>query len=164
MSIPCLLSSCLALTAQTLTVFLGVVLAKRYTNPSSEIITVLAGLDDVDDVFLEFANAIETLIRADQSGMKESAFGQTLIDSFLVDIRQKAIEVAIALTAGAYQTSLVSYFTHRDLFPCLMKVCIVLVIMSYTLLEGPAVDPKELCAWIHNPLLPRLIANSTYKT
>ncbi|KAL8931369.1 MAG: hypothetical protein Q9211_007011, partial [Gyalolechia sp. 1 TL-2023] len=39
----------------------------------------------------------------------------------VVEIRQKAIEVAIALTAGAYQTSLVSYFTHRDLFPCLMK-------------------------------------------
>lgn len=38
-----------------------------------------------------------------------------------VEVRQKAIEVAIALTAGAYQTSLVSYFTHRDLFPCLMK-------------------------------------------
>ncbi|KAI4117452.1 MAG: hypothetical protein LQ345_002317 [Seirophora villosa] len=43
----------------TLTVFLDIVLAKRYTNPSSEIITVLAGLDDVDDVFLDFANAIE---------------------------------------------------------------------------------------------------------
>ncbi|KAL8992387.1 MAG: hypothetical protein Q9188_007600, partial [Gyalolechia gomerana] len=89
----------------TLTVFLGVVLAKRYTNPSSEIITVLAGLDEVDDVFLDFANAIEIVIRSGES----------------VEIRQKAIEVAIALTAGAYQTSLVSYFNHRDLFPSLMK-------------------------------------------
>lgn len=39
-----------------------------------------------------------------------------------VTMRQKAIGVAIALTSGAYQTSLVSYFTHRDLFPSLMKV------------------------------------------
>lgn len=39
-----------------------------------------------------------------------------------VDIRIKAIRVAIALTSGAYKTSLVSYFTHRDLFPSLMKV------------------------------------------
>ncbi|KAL8931783.1 MAG: hypothetical protein Q9216_007073 [Gyalolechia sp. 2 TL-2023] len=53
----------------TLTVFLGVVLAKRYTNPSSEIITVLAGLDEVDDVFLDFANAIETVIRSGESGL-----------------------------------------------------------------------------------------------
>ncbi|KAL8706895.1 MAG: hypothetical protein Q9225_007896, partial [Loekoesia sp. 1 TL-2023] len=83
----------------------GVVLAKRYTNPSSEIITVLSGLDDVDDIFLEFANAIEKVVRSGER----------------IEIRQKAIQVAIALTAGAYQTSLVSYFTHRDLFPCLMK-------------------------------------------
>ncbi|KAL8894672.1 MAG: hypothetical protein Q9207_008445, partial [Kuettlingeria erythrocarpa] len=99
------MSSCLALTAQTLTVFLDVVLAKRYTNTSSDIITVLAGLDEVDNAFLDFANAIESVVRAGGS----------------VEIRQKAVQVAIALTAGAYQTSLVSYFTHRDLFPCLIK-------------------------------------------
>jgi hypothetical protein len=39
-----------------------------------------------------------------------------------VDIRQKAIEVALSVVSGAYQTSLLSYFTHRDLFPSLMKV------------------------------------------
>ncbi|KAL8945700.1 MAG: hypothetical protein Q9222_007800, partial [Ikaeria aurantiellina] len=89
----------------TLTVFLGIILSKRYTNPSSEIITLLAGLDEVDAVFLDFANVLETTIRSGPS----------------VEVRQKAIEVAIALTAGASQTSLVSYFTHRDLFPCLIK-------------------------------------------
>ncbi|KAI4238680.1 MAG: hypothetical protein LQ352_007851 [Teloschistes flavicans] len=89
----------------TLTVFLGIVLAKRYTNPSAEIITVLVGLDEVDIVFADFANAIENVVRSGGSA----------------EISQKAIEVAITLTAGAYQTSLVSYFTHRDLFPCLMK-------------------------------------------
>lgn len=36
-------------------------------------------------------------------------------------IRKKAIEVSLSLTSGAYQTSLVSYFTHRDLFPALMR-------------------------------------------
>lgn len=39
-----------------------------------------------------------------------------------VEVRRKAIRVAIAMTSGAYKTSLVSYFTHRDLFPSLMKV------------------------------------------
>ncbi|MCJ1372448.1 hypothetical protein MMC20_003672 [Loxospora ochrophaea] len=80
--------------------FLAGVLAKRYTNPSADIITVLAGLDVVDAVFSDFANAIESIILA---------------------IRQKAIEVALSLTSGAYNTSLVSYFTHRDLFPPLIK-------------------------------------------
>jgi hypothetical protein len=46
---------------------------------------------------------------------------------FIVDIRQKAIEVALSVTSGAYQTSLLSYFTHRDLFPSLMKVCTLAV-------------------------------------
>ena len=41
----------------------------------------------------------------------------------LVEIRFKAIQTAIAMVSGAYQTSIVSYFTHRDLFPSLMKVC-----------------------------------------
>jgi hypothetical protein len=55
------------LTYQTLTVFLAGILSKRYTNPSSDIITVLAGLDQVDAVFLDFANAIEATIRAGRS-------------------------------------------------------------------------------------------------
>ncbi|KAL9068698.1 MAG: hypothetical protein Q9161_006012 [Pseudevernia consocians] len=89
----------------TLTVFLGLILTKRYTNPSADIITVLAGLDEVDAVFFEFANAIESNIRTGRSA----------------EIRSKAIDVALSLTSGAYQTSLVSYFAHRDLFPALMK-------------------------------------------
>ena len=53
--------------AQTLTVFLGTVLAKRYTNPSADIISVLAGLDEVDAVFLDFANALEGILRQGRS-------------------------------------------------------------------------------------------------
>jgi len=45
-----------------------------------------------------------------------------LTDVDKVDIRQKAIKVALSVVSGAYQTSLLSYFTHRDLFPSLMKV------------------------------------------
>ncbi len=52
---------------QTLTVFLGAVLAKRYTNPSADIITVLAGLDEVDAVFFDFASAIENTLRTGRS-------------------------------------------------------------------------------------------------
>ena len=56
------------LTAQTLTVFLNIVLAKRYTNPSSEVIALLAGLDQVDTCFLHFVDAIESVIRLGSSG------------------------------------------------------------------------------------------------
>ena len=39
-----------------------------------------------------------------------------------VSLRQKAVCAALSMVAGAYSTGLVSYFTHRDLFPSLMKL------------------------------------------
>lgn len=50
-------------------------------------------------------------------------FALVAADKKLVRLRQKAVQTALALVSGAYQTGLVSYFTHRDLFPALMKVC-----------------------------------------
>ncbi|KAH1910884.1 hypothetical protein KXV57_006746 [Aspergillus fumigatus] len=94
-----------AYALETLTVFLACVLKKKYTNPSSDAITVLAGLDEVDHVISNLVAVLDGIIRNGSS----------------FDIRIKAIRVAIALTSGAYKTSLVSYFTHRDLFPSLMK-------------------------------------------
>jgi hypothetical protein len=37
-------------------------------------------------------------------------------------MRHKAIEVLLAATAGAYQTTLLTYMIQRDLFPSIMKV------------------------------------------
>ena len=122
--------SYLKLTYQTLTVFLAGVLSKRYTNPSSDIITVLAGLDEVDAVFSDFANAIETTIRAGRTSMSVDALKFLRANQLVEDVRKKAIEAALSLTSGAYQTSLVSYFTYRDLFPSLMKVGRTLCILS----------------------------------
>ncbi|KAL1849199.1 hypothetical protein Plec18167_009591 [Paecilomyces lecythidis] len=90
---------------ETLTTFLGSVLSKKYTNPSSDVITVLAGLDQVDQVMTEFVAVLDTTIRSGSS----------------FDLRLKAIKTAISMTSGAYKTSLITYFTHRDLFPSLMK-------------------------------------------
>lgn len=39
-----------------------------------------------------------------------------------VDLRHKAIEVLLAVSAGAYQTTLLTYMIQRDLFPSIMKV------------------------------------------
>ncbi|KFY52512.1 hypothetical protein V496_08388 [Pseudogymnoascus sp. VKM F-4515 (FW-2607)] len=64
------------LNLQTLTVLLASVLSKKYNNPSSDIINVLAGLDQVDSVFTEFVAVLDNTIRTGRS----------------LDIRQKAIE------------------------------------------------------------------------
>ncbi|KAJ5297456.1 hypothetical protein N7508_007705 [Penicillium antarcticum] len=89
----------------TLTIFLTSILGKKYTNPSSDVITVLAGLDEVDHVISDFVAVLDGIIRSGKS----------------FDVRPKAIRTAVAMTSGAYKTSLVSYLTHRDLFPSLMK-------------------------------------------
>ncbi|GAB1736072.1 hypothetical protein NU219Hw_g6123t1 [Hortaea werneckii] len=89
----------------TLTVFFAVVLTKKYTNPSSDIIDVLAGLDRVDAVFTELVAVLDHAIKD----------GRTLA------VRQKAVKAAIAVVSGGYQTAVVSYFIQRDFFPALMK-------------------------------------------
>lgn len=38
-----------------------------------------------------------------------------------VHVRLKAVRAALSMTAAGFQTALPSYFTHRDLFPSLMK-------------------------------------------
>jgi hypothetical protein len=48
---------------QTLTAFLGSILTKKYTNPSSDIITILAGLDEVDQVFSDFVGVLDKIVR-----------------------------------------------------------------------------------------------------
>lgn len=52
---------------QTLRIFLAAVLSKKYTNPSSDIITVLAGLDHIDAVFTDFVGSLDSIIRNGKS-------------------------------------------------------------------------------------------------
>lgn len=52
---------------QTLSTFLSAVLSKKYTNPSSDIITVLAGLDHIDAVFTDFVSSLDYIIRNGKS-------------------------------------------------------------------------------------------------
>lgn len=51
------------LTSQTLTVFLDAALTKKYTNPSSDIISVLAGLHNADVVMTDFITTLDAAIR-----------------------------------------------------------------------------------------------------
>ncbi|KAH6971824.1 hypothetical protein BKA56DRAFT_595143 [Ilyonectria sp. MPI-CAGE-AT-0026] len=90
----------------TLSVFLSCLLCKRYPHPSSDIMVVLAGLDHIDSVFTEFVGALDGIVRN----------GKTL------EIRYRAVEVLLAVTAGAYQTTLLTYLIQRDLFPSVMKL------------------------------------------
>ena len=112
------------------------VLAKKYTNPSSDIIELLAGLDHIDSAFTEFVSALESLIRNGRSagyecctngighvGQDEArVVGSRAGCTYTADLQHKAVEVALAVTSGAYQTSLLTYFIQRDLFPAIINV------------------------------------------
>ena len=63
---------------KTLTVFFASVLKKKYTNPSSDAITVLAGLDEVDRVTSDFVAVLDGVIRNGRS-CKHGAFSATLM-------------------------------------------------------------------------------------
>lgn len=90
---------------ETLTVFLDAALTKKYTNPSSDIISVLAGLHDADVVMADFVGALDMVIRNGRN----------------IPLRLRAVRTTLSITAAGFLTVLPSYFTHRDLFPSLMK-------------------------------------------
>jgi hypothetical protein len=52
-----------------LTVFLDAALTKKYTNPSSDIISVLTGLHDADAVMTEFVATLDSAIRSGRDSM-----------------------------------------------------------------------------------------------
>ncbi|KAK3117736.1 hypothetical protein LTR53_000546 [Teratosphaeriaceae sp. CCFEE 6253] len=91
----------------TLTAFFSVVLGKRYTDPGSDIIEVVAGLDNVDAMFGELVATLDDVIRNETRD---------------ASLRLKAVRTAIAVVAGGYQTALVSYFVGRDFFPGIMRL------------------------------------------
>jgi hypothetical protein len=111
------------------------VLGKKYTNPSSDIIELLAGLDHIDTVFAEFVGGLDSLIRNGRTsaheccpngighvGQEEPRTGNRAGCTYTADLQQRAVEVALAVTSGAYQTSLLTYFIQRDLFPAIINV------------------------------------------
>lgn len=107
---------------QTLTAFLGGILTKRFTNPSSDIFEILAGLDEADKVISDLVNGLDEIIRNGDTRKYLSHIVSGHCLTSLVSLRESAIQTALSMTSGAYQTGLVSYLTHRDLFPALMKV------------------------------------------
>ena len=62
--------------AQTLATFLNCVLSKRYQSPTSDIIEVLAGLDNVDVVFHELVEALDKTIGHGQTSKYQQVWNR----------------------------------------------------------------------------------------
>lgn len=59
------------------------VLSKKYTNPSADIIEVLAGLDAVDKLMNDFSNSLDTIIKTGARGEQSPFY---VYDSTLVRV------------------------------------------------------------------------------
>lgn len=83
----------------------------------------------MDAAFTDFVGSLDQIVRNGRmstfhpSVCNARACGNwTLRQGPTVELRQKAVEVALAVTSGAYQTSLLTYLIQRDMFPSLTKV------------------------------------------
>ncbi|EXJ81768.1 hypothetical protein A1O1_07833 [Capronia coronata CBS 617.96] len=90
---------------ENLTAFLCAVFTKKYTNPNTDVIEVLAGLDAIDKLMSDLVQTLETIVRLEAQEA----------------VRTRALYAVLALVSGGFHTSLASYFMHRDLFSALIK-------------------------------------------
>ncbi|EXJ54197.1 hypothetical protein A1O7_09534 [Cladophialophora yegresii CBS 114405] len=141
--------------------FLCAVFNKKYPNPNTDIIDIFAGLDEVDRLMSDFVQGLESIVR--QSSEDE--------------LRIKAVETVLALVAGGFQTSLVTYFMHRDLFPALMKyvhdvhessihgpraLVVVGILSSYNKFEAQNVYQNRLQDFVNEATIRLLVLNSAH--
>jgi hypothetical protein len=73
---------------------------------STDIIGVIAGLDKIDGLFMSFLDIISHIIT----------------NCPTLSIRVSAIRTITVVAGGVYQTSLASYFLHKNMFAAIMKV------------------------------------------
>lgn len=67
--------------------FFAVVLAKKYLNPSSDIIEVLAGLDNVDAVFNSLVDTLDVVMKDGRTGMR---FSRAIVAQHLLTLSSRS--------------------------------------------------------------------------
>lgn len=91
-----------------------VVFNKKFLSPSSDLIAIFAGLESIDQVFFDFLDHLSLIIKQKHS-KDEPHF------SYILSVQVNSIRTATIAAGGAYQTSLASYFTNRDIFSSIMS-------------------------------------------
>lgn len=92
-------------TLTILSIFFTSIFKKKFVSYSSDIISVAAGLENIDKVFSRFLDAINKII---------SDGGAHL------STRVSAIRTTTVIAGGAQQSSLASCFLYRDIFGAIM--------------------------------------------
>lgn len=96
---------------EIVSILMQVVFRKKFVSPSSDFITILAGLESVDTVFFGLLDHISTIIK----------FPPDTNNPLILTVQVNAIRTANIAAGGAYQTSLASYFMHKDIFSSIIS-------------------------------------------
>lgn len=104
-----------------LLVFFQSIFEKKFVSRSSNLISLLAGYDTIDEIFFKFLDNINTIIRGDfvSSSNKNDSTKQQhsdYVEQQELTAQVNAIRTAIVVAGGSYNISLGTYFMNRDLF------------------------------------------------
>ncbi|KAL8290109.1 hypothetical protein RQP46_003048 [Phenoliferia psychrophenolica] len=92
---------------ETLIPFLRNVLARRYSNFSFDVMTLLAGsLERSDSVFTDLVSSIDLILQE---------------TSYPTELRHRTLQLAVVLVTSINQGSVNAFFLRRDLFSTLVK-------------------------------------------
>lgn len=91
-----------------------VVFSKKFLSPSSDLIAIFAGLESIDQVFFDLLDHLSAII-------KLKPFRDGSNSALTLSVQVNSIRAATITAGGAYQTSLASYFTNRDIFGSIMS-------------------------------------------
>lgn len=138
---------------ENLTSFLASALSKKYSSPSTDVIEVVAGLENVDKVMTDLVNILNSTIdRGTSSSM-----------------RRKAIDCAIATVSGSYHFSLATYFIHKDFFHGLMKyvqsssdgspsaLCLLGLLANYHKFEAQNIYQSRMEDFVNEEIMVKLV-------
>lgn len=136
-----------------LTSFLSAALSKKYASPSTDIIEIVAGLQDVDKVMTDLVNSLNSVIDRGKS----------------VSLRRRAIDCAAAIVSGSYQSSLATYFIHKDFFHGLMKyvqtspdsappaLCLLGLLANYNKFEAQNIYQSRMEDFVNEEIMVKLV-------
>lgn len=93
-------------TLVILSIFFTSIFKKKFVSYSSDIISVAAGLENIDKVFSQFLDAINKIISDGSAHLST---------------RVSAIRTTTIIAGGAQQSSLASCFLYRDIFGAIME-------------------------------------------
>lgn len=106
-------------TQNLLSTFLQSIFSKKFLSKSSDLIALLGGYEQIDQVFFDFLDKLSSIISGSipaSNDMPPEVFEQQLLVA-----RVNSIRIATIAAGGSLNTSLETYFMSRDMFASIVS-------------------------------------------